>query len=26
MLFASCANFEAGYFTAYRRMAEDGPT
>ncbi|MEU4236429.1 alkaline phosphatase D family protein [Actinoplanes sp. NPDC026619] len=23
MLFASCANFEAGYFTAYRRMAEE---
>jgi alkaline phosphatase D len=22
-LFASCANFEAGYFTAYRRMAEE---
>ncbi|GAA2646134.1 alkaline phosphatase D family protein [Paractinoplanes durhamensis] len=25
MLFASCANFEAGYFTAYRRMAEEMP-
>ena len=25
MLFASCANFEAGYFTAYRRMAEERP-
>jgi alkaline phosphatase D len=25
MAFASCANFEAGYFTAYRRMAEDHP-
>jgi alkaline phosphatase D len=25
MLFATCANFEAGYFTAYRRMAEERP-
>ncbi|MBU2664831.1 alkaline phosphatase D family protein [Actinoplanes bogorensis] len=25
MLFASCANFEHGYFTAYRRMAEEQP-
>ncbi|MDQ3404972.1 MAG: alkaline phosphatase D family protein [Actinomycetota bacterium] len=25
MLFASCAHFEAGYFTAYRRMAEEHP-
>ena len=25
MLFASCSNFEAGYFTAYRRMAEENP-
>lgn len=25
MAFASCANYEAGYFTAYRRMAEDRP-
>jgi alkaline phosphatase D len=25
MAFASCASFETGYFTAYRRMAEDGP-
>ncbi|WP_433306911.1 alkaline phosphatase D family protein [Actinoplanes sp. CA-030573] len=25
MLFASCANFEAGFFTAYRRMAEEHP-
>ena len=23
MLFASCSNFEAGYFTVYRRMAEE---
>jgi alkaline phosphatase D len=25
MLFASCSHFEAGYFTAYRRMAEEHP-
>ncbi|NUT94704.1 MAG: alkaline phosphatase, partial [Saccharothrix sp.] len=25
MLFASCAHYEAGYFTAYRRMAEENP-
>src|SRR5215470_1867343 len=25
MLFASCSHFEAGYFTAYRRMAEEQP-
>jgi alkaline phosphatase D len=25
MTFASCANLEHGYFTAYRRMAEDRP-
>lgn len=25
MLFASCSNFESGYFTAYRRMAEEAP-
>jgi alkaline phosphatase D len=25
MLFASCAHFEEGYFTAYRRMAEEHP-
>lgn len=25
MSFVSCANFEAGWFTAYRRMAEDHP-
>ena len=25
MLFASCSNFEAGYFTAYRRMAQERP-
>jgi alkaline phosphatase D len=25
MAFASCANFEEGYFTAYRRLAEDRP-
>lgn len=25
MCFASCANFSEGYFTAYRRMAEDQP-
>ncbi|GIJ58532.1 alkaline phosphatase D family protein [Virgisporangium aurantiacum] len=25
MAFASCANLEHGYFTAYRRMAEDRP-
>jgi len=25
MLFASCAHFEEGYFTAYRRMAEENP-
>jgi alkaline phosphatase D len=25
MAFASCANFEHGYFTAYRRMADDRP-
>ncbi|MBL7258838.1 alkaline phosphatase D family protein [Paractinoplanes lichenicola] len=25
MLFASCANFEHGFFTAYRRMAEENP-
>jgi len=25
MAFTSCANFETGYFTAYRRMAEDRP-
>ena len=25
MAFASCASYEAGYFTAYRRMAEDRP-
>ncbi|GIM96771.1 alkaline phosphatase D family protein [Paractinoplanes toevensis] len=25
MAFASCAHFESGYFTAYRRMAEDRP-
>jgi alkaline phosphatase D len=25
MAFASCANFEDGYYTAYRRMAEDRP-
>jgi alkaline phosphatase D len=25
VLSASCANFEAGYFTAYRRMAEERP-
>jgi alkaline phosphatase D len=25
MAFASCASFEAGYFTAYRRIAEDHP-
>lgn len=26
MSFASCSQFEHGYFTAYRRMAEDEPT
>ena len=25
MAFASCAHYEEGYFTAYRRMAEDNP-
>jgi alkaline phosphatase D len=25
MSFASCANYEAGYYTAYRRMADDQP-
>ncbi|OAA25222.1 alkaline phosphatase D [Frankia sp. EI5c] len=25
MLFASCSHYEAGYFTAYRRMAEEAP-
>ena len=25
MAFASCAQFEHGYFTAYRRLAEDEP-
>ncbi|GIF08315.1 alkaline phosphatase D family protein [Actinoplanes siamensis] len=25
MAFASCAHYESGYFTAYRRMAEDRP-
>src|SRR5439155_2317915 len=25
MCFASCSNFPAGYFTAYRRIAEDHP-
>ncbi|WFE49342.1 alkaline phosphatase D family protein [Micromonospora sp. WMMD1155] len=25
MSFASCAHYEAGYYTAYRRMAEDNP-
>ena len=25
MLFTSCAHFESGYFTAYRRMAEEHP-
>jgi alkaline phosphatase D len=25
MAFASCANFETGYFTAYRRIADDHP-
>ncbi|MCU7726032.1 alkaline phosphatase D family protein [Actinoplanes sp. KI2] len=25
LLFATCANFEAGYFTAYRRMADERP-
>ncbi|WP_158843536.1 alkaline phosphatase D family protein [Saccharothrix deserti] len=25
MLFASCSHFEEGYFTAYRRMAEENP-
>ncbi|SDH89578.1 alkaline phosphatase D [Actinokineospora alba] len=25
MLFASCSHYEAGYFTAYRRMAEENP-
>jgi alkaline phosphatase D len=25
MAFASCAHFESGYYTAYRRMAEDRP-
>jgi alkaline phosphatase D len=25
MAFASCAHYESGYFTAYRRMAEDNP-
>ena len=25
MAFASCSHYEAGYFTAYRRMAEDDP-
>ncbi|MFI5835716.1 alkaline phosphatase D family protein [Micromonospora sp. NPDC051300] len=25
MAFASCAHYEAGYYTAYRRIAEDGP-
>jgi hypothetical protein len=25
MLFASCSHYEAGYFTAYRRMAEERP-
>jgi len=25
MAFASCANYQQGYFTAYRRMAEDHP-
>ncbi|GGM75623.1 alkaline phosphatase D family protein [Dactylosporangium sucinum] len=25
MLFASCAHFESGYYTAYRRMADDRP-
>ncbi|GAA3883543.1 alkaline phosphatase D family protein [Saccharothrix violaceirubra] len=25
MLFASCSHYEAGYFTAYRRMAEEHP-
>ena len=25
MAFASCAHYESGYFTAYRRLAEDNP-
>ena len=25
MAFASCSNYEAGYYTAYRRMADDEP-
>ncbi|MEX5709851.1 alkaline phosphatase D family protein [Parafrankia sp. FMc6] len=25
MLFTSCSHYEAGYFTAYRRMAEENP-
>jgi alkaline phosphatase D len=25
MLFASCSHYETGYFTAYRRMAEENP-
>ncbi|MFG1886133.1 alkaline phosphatase D family protein [Micromonospora sp. NPDC049102] len=25
MAFASCAHYEAGYYTAYRRMAEENP-
>jgi alkaline phosphatase D len=25
MAFASCAHYESGYYTAYRRMAEDAP-
>ncbi|MFD0592618.1 alkaline phosphatase D family protein [Catellatospora coxensis] len=25
MAFASCSNWQAGYFTAYRRLAEDNP-
>ncbi|GIG92714.1 alkaline phosphatase D family protein [Plantactinospora endophytica] len=25
MTFASCAHYESGYYTAYRRMAEDNP-
>jgi alkaline phosphatase D len=25
MAFASCAHYESGYYTAYRRMAEDNP-
>ncbi|WP_260727090.1 PhoD-like phosphatase N-terminal domain-containing protein [Dactylosporangium roseum] len=26
MAFASCAHFESGHYTAYRRMADDRPT